>query len=810
MKRVHRFFRYIVILASIIGMVTGILLLVNYFIKSQKSESVKMLSSDKVPKKVLFLSSFGLFNYTMDEIVQGVKEVFNDNDIVFEIDFMDCQRLSGKEHDDFHKNLVELNSLKKQKFDAVLLADYWAWDFVTKYRTALFGDIPLFFISTLGTCQADTLASNLNVSGVAEYIPFAETIECAIKFNPTAQMVYGIFDDTDAGKTSQKEFFSIAKQFPSFSFRGINLAEHTQESFSELISHIGNDSIIIFMSVTESPNFEKTPAEILLAQSKIPVFSTNRYFIEMGFLGGKVIDYESLGREGAKNVCKVLNGKEDYWYHVVFNTTDSKFMFNKKTFKKFALRKSLLPKGTEFIKQQSVLFRKLDDLLIPLALIIFSVFLIILVLCDFSYTLYRAARLDSLTGLPNRSTIHKYLEKIIARKKPFSVMLIDVLDFKTINDFNSYYCGDAVLKELSARLKGFSRSNNCFVGRHDGDKFILIYEDGVLSRNSPDIYYFRQILSNPIRYYDTDIFIRINIGIVNYSMIYKNSDEYLANADIALNEAKKIGRGKYIFYSESMKNHISENSRISKIVDEACKAGAFKVMYQPQVDARTGKLIGFEALVRLADSRLPPGTFIPVAEADGHIAKIGRIVTETVIKQLADWKRKGLPLYCVAINYSAGQFADKEYVDYLETLLKTYGIPSEFVHIEITESLFVGGKENALKLFNALDKIGVKLALDDFGTGYSSLSYLTYLPVETVKIDKSMIDTYLTNNRASFIQNITNLVHSLGMKLTVEGVEHEWQYNWLREFDVDCIQGYFFSKPLSAEEIESKTKKINV
>ncbi|MBR1614316.1 MAG: EAL domain-containing protein, partial [Treponema sp.] len=206
--------------------------------------------------------------------------------------------------------------------------------------------------------------------------------------------------------------------------------------------------------------------------------------------------------------------------------------------------------------------------------------------------------------------------------------------------------------------------------------------------------------------------------------------------------------------------------------------------------------------------KLGPAQFIPIAEEDGHIAKIGRIITEKVIRQIAEWRKHGVPLRRVSINYSFGQLEDKEYVSYLTNLMKSYNIPAELIGIEITESLFMGNKARALEVFEEFKEADIKVALDDFGTGYSSLSYLTQLPLETVKIDKSLVDTYLLQNNADkdssqFIKNIVSLVHTLGMKITVEGVEYRWQFDKLKEFGCDYIQGYFFSKPLSGGEIET-------
>ena len=250
-----------------------------------------------------------------------------------------------------------------------------------------------------------------------------------------------------------------------------------------------------------------------------------------------------------------------------------------------------------------------------------------------------------------------------------------------------------------------------------------------------------------------------------------------------------------------MKAIMQRKNHIISVLKEECSIGGFEIRYQPQVSVRTGEIYGFEALVRLQNYQFSPGEFIPVAESGGFISQIGRIVTEKVIAQMAQWRLAGMDLKKVAINYSNGQIVDDEYVPFLAKLLEYYNIPPSLVEIEITESLFIGNDDRAKALFDSLTKIGVGLALDDFGTGYSSLSYLTYLPVQKVKIDKSIVDNYLVDGRESFITNIFRLVHGLGMTLTVEGVEQRWQYDKLKAMNCDLIQGYFFSKPMHPDSV---------
>jgi len=480
---------------------------------------------------------------------------------------------------------------------------------------------------------------------------------------------------------------------------------------------------------------------------------------------------------------------------------------------------------------------KYKKFLIPFLLITCSFFILVAGLIHYSYTLYLigkrfsyASAHDSLTELPNRESFIEKLSEMLnsnecnlgAKKKDFTLMLIDIDGFRNINDFNSHETGDFVLKTVASRLSSlFSEKERYFVSRHSVDKFMLLFTD-IFEKDDPTIlFYIRQALSTPIKLavnenekktiQQKSIILRTSIGIVDSRNVgdVKTAGEYLSAADIAMNESKKLGKNKYVFFTPEMRKKIQENAKTALVIESACHHDGFTVAYQPQIDVKDGSIYGFEALVRMSYAKMGPGQFIPVAEEGGHIAKIGRIVTEKVVKQIAIWKKQGIPLHKISINYSFGQLEDKEYVFYLRNLLKAYEIPTSLIGIEITESLFMGNKEQAMEIFKQFSEMGIKIALDDFGTGYSSLSYLTYLPLEIVKIDKTLVDTYLKEDEddsqksKNFIYNIINLVHSLGMKLTIEGVEHEWQFNKLKSYGCDYIQGYFFSKPLIADEIEN-------
>lgn len=416
---------------------------------------------------------------------------------------------------------------------------------------------------------------------------------------------------------------------------------------------------------------------------------------------------------------------------------------------------------------------------------------------------------DYITRLPNRVKVQNAFNSIQKRGKPFSIVLFDIDNFKNINDFYSHSCGDEVLRTISARLSKFASKNSSFIFRFGGDEFLILYSNGYLEENSPGVERLKGIFGIPFAFDGKEITVQASFGIVNSRG--EPLDTMIANADIALSRAKNSGRNKAVFFSEEMKSRLQEADRILKILDDAILNDGISVVYQPQVNTDTDEIYGYEALMRLKNQKISPAQFIPIAEESGRIIKIARILTEKVIRQMDEWRKHGIPLYKVSINYSYGQISDDTYVEFLEGLLEQYEIPPELVCIEITESLFVSNKETVTKFLDKIVQKGITIALDDFGTGYSSLSYLTFLPIHVVKIDKSLVDNYLSGDREAFIKNIVRLVHSLEMKLTVEGVEHEWQNEKLRNFHCDYIQGYYYSKPISGREIEefSKTFKLS-
>ncbi len=803
-------------IVTIIGILHGVVSLCSQIFSLQNDSPVQKTVMADNRKHVLFVSAFDNLLGSTETQIKGLKKVFDSFDVDFDSFSMDIIFYDDPSLE-MSKNLFARRIERQMPIDVIIFGDEEALSFGESIQKDVLKDIPIFFLGVTNDVHAEEAAKNPYISGCVEKSYLKETIELGMRFFPMARKVVAIFDDSGAGKIRQKEFFALKDSYPGYLFRGLNTSEISRDIFRKRLHMLESDTILISLENGEDANGNKySPLENIKFISKntsIPVFTNDIAAIGKGFLGGKVIDYEEAGMLTALSIMDSLNGLIDISATPMFNTADANYVIDSNVMRRYNLNPNLLPADTIFVNRARDYLKHYKNIIIPVIQIMFFLLVLLLILIKYLLELRKSRQKilynslhDPLTGLPKLDILSKKIEDAMARKIKFAVVSIDISDFDIINDSNSYKCGDFVIKELGDRLSSLSKEGNYEVARVMGPRFMLLYLTGHFEEKDPEIYFLRQLIGNEIEFKDKSLFLMTNMGIVNSNALFSVED-YIKNSDIALHESKKLGKNKSCFYTDEIKQQIKENTEISTALENACKEEAFSVLFQPQIDVRTGKIHAFEALVRLQSTRISPALFIPVAERDGHIAKIGRIVTEKVIKQMAEWRDAGVELYRVSINFSAAQIGDKGYIPFLRKLLCDYKIPSELIGIEITESLFLGNKSEAAELFNEFDELGIKISLDDFGTGYSSINYLTYLPIENVKLDKSTVDIYL-DGKADFIRNVVNLVHSLGMKITIEGVEDMWQYEKLKSFDCDFIQGYFFSKPLTGEEIKTFTPAV--
>ena len=406
---------------------------------------------------------------------------------------------------------------------------------------------------------------------------------------------------------------------------------------------------------------------------------------------------------------------------------------------------------------------------------------------------------DELLGIYNRRYALEYFANTENDEKIFSVVMIDIDGFKGINATYGHGYADEILKQAANRLKKLEFGGaQSLLARYGGDQFMLLLDEQ-LTEDHPKINIIREVFDKPFVHDSIALKLTVCMGVCN-SDGRMSVEERVNFAEEAVCEAKKQGMDKIFFYSDEMLKKEIEEKRISTKIIEAFENDGFYMVYQPKVDVKELALSGYEALIRMKEAGIGPAKFIPIAEKKGWIWKIGRISTEMVIRQLASWRDEGHELHPISINYSSNQLSDEGYVEFLKKLLEKYDIESKYVEIEITESVLLTQTVQTNELFNQFSELGIRLLMDDFGTGYSSLGYLTYIPVDIVKLDKSLVDNYLVEGKDRFIDDVIRLVHDLNKEMIVEGVEEKWQYLRLKEFGADTIQGYYFSKPLPPDE----------
>jgi diguanylate cyclase (GGDEF)-like protein/PAS domain S-box-containing protein len=423
---------------------------------------------------------------------------------------------------------------------------------------------------------------------------------------------------------------------------------------------------------------------------------------------------------------------------------------------------------------------------------------------------HHVAQHDVLTGLPNRSLLQDRLGQAVAYATrsghPVWVMLIDLDRFKYVNDSMGHKAGDVLLMTVAARLRGSLRDTDT-VARLSGDEFVVIlsqHEDQPLT--SDIVQRVMDSVAQPVMLGPKEFFVTCSIGIAAYPSDGTPAESLIEHADIAMYCAKKLGRNNFQFYSPAMNEESLERVRIESALRNALERNEFVLHYQPQVDLKTGQIVGMEALIRWKHPELgmvPPGRFISVAEDTGLIVPIGAWVMRTACAQNKAWQDAGLGRLRVAVNLSARQFSATELLPGIEQVLLDTGLDPSFLELELTESLFMSDVTPAVELLHRMKALGIKLSIDDFGTGYSSFSYLSRFPIDVLKIDRSFVNDITHDaNDAAIVASIIALAHNLRLSVIAEGVETAEQLDYLRHQGCDEMQGYYFSRPLPAQEFE--------
>jgi diguanylate cyclase (GGDEF)-like protein len=418
------------------------------------------------------------------------------------------------------------------------------------------------------------------------------------------------------------------------------------------------------------------------------------------------------------------------------------------------------------------------------------------------------ARHDALTGLPNRLMFSTLLNHSISGgtryKRSFAVMFIDLDRFKFINDTLGHDAGDSLLQEITIRFQYELRASDV-IARLGGDEFVVLLQE-INSREHAATVASKILAaaSKPIMLIGHECRVSASVGIAMFPMDGEDEQTLMKNADSAMYFAKNEGKNNFQFFSSAINSHTLERLKLESNLRRAMERSEFTLNYQAKLDLTSNTITGVEALLRWNNVELghvPPDRFIPIAEETGLIVQIGRWVLRTACLQNMEWQRQGLPPINMAVNLSVRQFSDDNLVADITDILRDTGMQPSLLELEITEGMLIHNIERAIKLLTAIKKMGVRLAIDDFGTGYSSLGQLKNFPIDTLKVDRSFIRDLVSDSEDRAITSaIIAMGKTLSLTVIAEGVETLEQQTFLREQSCDEMQGYYFSKPVKAEE----------
>jgi diguanylate cyclase (GGDEF)-like protein len=694
-----------------------------------------------------------------------------------------------------------------------------AFTLACREQSSLFASLPVFFMDVTDQDLARTqVQANPLFAGVCDSKRLENAISAFVHILPDAGYLTVVTDGSAQGLTDQKDLQEAMAAHPDLKVHLLQADQMTRDDLQQQIAACDDSTILVYLEAGRD-QYGNTysisdNAEMFAQYASVPVFGIHPGGIGSGIAGTISVNFTKEAQKTASLAASVLLNKTTV-QSIGLQTDSSSFsVFDADLLSEYSIARKDLPDNAFIDQDGKASFALHSTVKMQMASAITGVLLLAagLLINARSYRriaiaaseehqqLQYLAQHDALTGLYNRETTFARLLPWLHGASTYTMITLDLDDLKEINDTYSHPCGDVVVAAVGRRLHSFARENDGFVSRYGGDEFLFVKRNVNVTPDDPLVSDMMALVSAQIMADHQPLSVSVSVGIRNCTGSYQDPQRLVLDADLAMYEAKRKGKNCAVLYTAEMRKKLQESHDARQAVVDAIHCDGFKMVYQPQVSTVTQQLAGYEALVRLKNARFGPDVFIPAAEKAGLICEVGRIITEKVIAQMALWQCEGRKLYPVSINYSPGQISDTGYVKWLQEMLEKYHIPPHLLKIEITESMFMNNTQESVRLFDELHRIRVGLLMDDFGTGYSSLSYLSWIPFNTIKIDRSVVTEWLKPGAQDAMNDLISMAHHLGRSLIAEGVETKEQYEILKKQGCDYIQGFYFSRPISAEE----------
>ena len=777
----------------------------------------------KEEKRVLFISSY---SYAWESVPCQIDGILSSLDVSvsLDIEYMDMKRFNDETTKQYFYEQLKYKLEHCAPYDVIITGDDPALNFVMEHRQDMFKDIPVVFEGVNNIETAKKASQDELTTGVVEELSYKDNIRFSRQIFPHAKRIVAICDDTVTGQGEREQFFANAKDYPDIDFEEINVSKLSEKELIAQLSSLDEETILFYLILSENKDHKtytsKEAALLISENASVPCFRFVQPGIAQGLLGGKIVSHEKMGAIAGKMAQQIIDGKNTQDIPLELKSPNLYYL-NEDVFLKFDLDLDMIPQGATVINHHLSFYEEHKKIIIVFGVALSFMFCILVIMIvhnfkkkkliheleDMTIQLNHIVQYDELTQLGNRRNFLENLETLIHENKQLTIAVFGLDNFKKVNDIFGNSSGNKILKKLAKRYQKMENEKTHFY-RLSGDEFGIIFQS---HETEEFIKSFMEMMNKPHMIHHQKCLLTCSVGLALYPNDSQDIEELLSYANSAMNVVKKAGKNNYRYYDQSIEHEQLELLKIENILEDALQNNGFRLVYQPLVDSHTGKVVSYEALLRLKYHTIRPDQFISVAEESGFIIPMSRWVIEQTVHDLARIKKSGKELKPISINFSSIQMRDVGLVNYVKNVLEKYDIEGKYIEFEITEGVFLKMDQEAERFFLQLIDMGIRLVLDDFGTGFASIQYLLDIPFYKIKLDKSMIYKFLNLHNGETLKQLISFIHSLNLIVVGEGVEVKEQFIPLQEFQCDIIQGYLFERPQDYELIEkSYDKKYDI